>query len=119
MGLALNTPLTIEVGEYSAFRATIQGPLGVEIPDVSDYRAVIRFAGPPANGVYGRALLELTTENGGILRDGPYFRWAITPAGSRALRTGVWQMVVISPSDHPTRIHEGAVTVRPEIRGGL
>jgi len=28
MGLALNTPLTIEVGEYSAFRATIQGPSG-------------------------------------------------------------------------------------------
>jgi len=113
---AENIPLTIEVGEYVGWRTTVKDPAGSVIPDLSTYRAYIRFGGPVQNGVLPRARLELSTEDGGITRDGNLFRWAITPEASRLLITGTWQMYVISPSDHPTRIYEGPVTVKPEIK---
>lgn len=116
MAQALNVPLTIETGEYVGYRTTVKNPDGVVIPDLTGYRAYIRFSGPAQNGVLPRARLELTTEDGGIERDGNLFRWAITPEASRRLLTGVWQMVVLSPSGHPSRIYEGPVTVKAEIK---
>jgi hypothetical protein len=117
MAQAQSVPVIIEVGEYVGFRTTVMDPSGVVIPDLSSYRAYVRYGGPIKDGMVLRAKLELSTEDGGIQRDGNLFRWAITPETSRLLITGVWQMVVISPSDHPTRIYEGPVTVKPEIKG--
>lgn len=116
MAQAITSPLTLETGEYVGYRTTVKDPAGTVIPDLSTYRAYIRFSGPPVAGTLPKAVLELTTENGGITRDGNLFRWAVTPEASRLIKSGWWQMVVISPSDHPTRIYEGAVTVTPEIK---
>jgi len=116
MAEAQHVPLILEVGEYAGWRTTVKDPAGVVIPDLSTYRAYIRYGGPAQFGTLPQARLELSTEDGGITRDGNLFRWAITPEDSRLLITGTWQMYVISPNGQPTRIYEGPVTVKPEIR---
>ena len=113
---ALDSPLNLEAGEYSGFRTTVRDPTGTMITDLTSYRAYIRIGGPVVNGLLPTATLELSTENGGITRDGSFFRWAITAENSRLLRSGRWQMYVIPPSDRPTRIYDGAVTLNPEYR---
>lgn len=116
MTAAKNAPLVMEVGELYRYRTTVLDPAGTVIPDLAAYRAYIRFGGAVQNGVMGPALVEYTTENGGVTRDGNLFRWVVSPADTRRLRTGVWQMVVISPANHPSRIYEGPVTLKPEIK---
>lgn len=117
MAEAQNVPLTLEAGEYRGFRTTVLDPAGQVIQDLTSYTARIRFSGPAGqDGKLPAATLELTTENEGIQRDGNLFRWAITAEAGRRLKTGVWQMVVINSFGYPTRIYEGRVTVRPEIK---
>lgn len=115
MATAEKTPLTFEVGEYVRCSTTVKDPAGAVIPDLSGYRAYIRYAPTAQAGLAQRATLEYTTENGGIEIDGDRFRWEITPTDSRKLRAGDWQMYVISPGAKPTRIYEGPVVVSGEI----
>ena len=64
-------------------------------------------------------LLELTTENGGIVIDGPAGKLTlrISPAATAAIawESGVWDLEVVHPNGDVTRLAQGAISVSPEV----
>ena len=114
MAKARVVSLELEAGEYIGYSTTVKQD-GVIITSLVGYKAVIRFGAAPQSGKLSTAKLELSTENTLISTDGNKFRWAVTPAQSRALpAAGFWQMMVTNPFGFPTRIFEGPVKITPE-----
>lgn len=64
-------------------------------------------------------LLELTTENGGIVIDGPAGKLAlhISPADTAAIawESGVWDLEVVHPNGDVTRLAQGSISVSREV----
>lgn len=68
------------------------------------------------------ALLELTTENGGIAIDGPagLLTLHIAPVATAAIawQSGVWDLEVAHPNGDVTRLVQGSINVMPEVTRG-
>ena len=64
-------------------------------------------------------LLELTTENGGIVIDGPAGKLTlrISPTATAAItwESGVWDLEVVHPSGDVTRLVQGSISVSREV----
>lgn len=67
-------------------------------------------------------LLELTTENGGIVIDGPAGKLILhlPPAATTAIswESGVWDLEVVHPNGDVTRLAQGSISVSPEVTRG-
>ena len=64
-------------------------------------------------------LLELTTENDGIVIDGPAGKLTLhlSPAATTAIswESGVWDLEVAHPNGDVTRLVQGSISVSPEV----
>ena len=64
-------------------------------------------------------LLELTTENGGIVIDGPAGKLTLhlSPPATAAIswESGVWDLEVVHPNGDVTRLVQGSISVSPEV----
>ena len=64
-------------------------------------------------------LLELTTENGGIVIDGPAGKLALrispTATAATSWESGVWDLEVVHPNGDVTRLVQGSISVSPEV----
>lgn len=109
--MPVKADLVVQHGTDWAARVTVSEANGTLIQNFSAYSASVRFA----YRLGGTATLELTTENGGVVREPGSLAIVMTPAQTRLVLHGVWQMFVTGPTGRTSVVYEGNVSVTREV----